>query len=204
METSGEAGKYSANDATIIILALFLAIGMHIYSYDDLKDVSKMKLLSVDQVTEVTSINSGKISLVRNDEVIKINYLNADLLNTDINELSKIIYVDSGSSYNLNLQSLNNLLGTYEKLVKVSNLSSDYENPRDLKLDSEEFVLYKYALAEQLKEILKRFLEKSTAVNGTIYSDLSEISLSISNRGELELILKTFVDSMTYRNTNFY
>ena len=91
METSGEAGKYSANDATIIILALFLAIGMHIYSYDDLKDVSKMKLLSVDQVTEVTSINSGKISLVRNDEVIKINYLNADLLNTDINELSKII-----------------------------------------------------------------------------------------------------------------
>nr|DAS86248.1 MAG TPA: hypothetical protein [Bacteriophage sp.] len=204
METSGEAGKYSANDATIIILALFLAIGMHIYSYDDLKDVSKMKLLSVDQVTEVTSINSGKISLVRNDEVIKINYLNADLLNTDINELSKIIYVDSGSSYNLNLQSLNNLLGTYEKLVKVSNLSSDYENPRDLKLDSEEFVLYKYALAEQLKEILKRFLEKSTAVNGTIYSDLSEISLSISNRGELELILKTFVDSMTYRDTNFY
>lgn len=204
METSGEAGKYSANDATIIILALFLAIGMHIYSYDDLKDVSKMKLLSVDQVTEVNSINSGKISLVRNDEVIKINYLNADLLNTDINELSKIIYVDSGSSYNLNLQSLNNLLGTYEKLVKVSNLSSDYENPRDLKLDSEEFVLYKYALAEQLKEILKRFLEKSTAVNGTIYSDLSEISLSISNRGELELILKTFVDSMTYRDTNFY
>lgn len=204
METSGEAGKYSANDATIIILALFLAIGMHIYSYDDLKDVSKMKLLSVDQVTEVTSINSGKISLVRNDEVIKINYLNADLLNTDINELSKIIYVDSGSSYNLNLQSLNNLLGTYEKLVKVSNLSSDYENPRDLKLDSEEFVLYKYALAEQLKEILKRFLEKSTAVNGKIYSDLSEISLSISNRGELELILKTFVDSMTYRDTNFY
>lgn len=204
METSGEAGKYSANDATIIILALFLAIGMHIYSYDDLKDASKMKLLSVDQVTEVTSINSGKISLVRNDEVIKINYLNADLLNTDINELSKIIYVDSGSSYNLNLQSLNNLLGTYEKLVKVSNLSSDYENPRDLKLDSEEFVLYKYALAEQLKEILKRFLEKSTAVNGTIYSDLSEISLSISNRGELELILKTFVDSMTYRDTNFY
>lgn len=204
METSGEAGKYSANDATIIILALFLAIGMHIYSYDDLKDASKMKLLSVDQVTEVTSINSGKISLVRNDEVIKINYLNADLLNTDINELSKIIYVDSGSSYNLNLQSLNNLLGTYEKLVKVSNLSSDYENPRDLKLDSEEFVLYKYALAEQLKEILKRFLEKSTAVNGTVYSDLSEISPSISNRGELELILKTFVDSMTYRNTNFY
>lgn len=204
METSGEAGKYSANDATIIILALFLAIGMHIYSYDDLKDVSKMKLLSVDQVTEVTSINSGKISLVRNDEVIKINYLNADLLNTDINELSKIIYVDLGSSYNLNLQSLNNLLGTYEKLVKVSNLSSDYENPRDLKLDSEEFVLYKYALAEQLKEILKRFLEKSTAVNGTTYSDLSEISLSISNRGELELILKTFVDSMTYRDTNFY
>ena len=204
METSGEAGKYSANDATIIILALFLAIGMHIYSYDDLKDVSKMKLLSVDQVTEVTSINSGKLSLVRNDEVIKINYLNADLLNTDINELSKIIYVDSGSSYNLNLQSLNNLLGTYEKLVKVSNLSSDYENPRDLKLDSEEFVLYKYALAEQLKEILKRFLEKSTAVNGTIYSDLSEISLSISNRGELELILKTFVDSMTYKDTNFY
>jgi hypothetical protein len=204
METSGEAGKYSANDATIIILALFLAIGMHIYSYDDLKDVSKMKLLSVDQVTEVNSINSGKISLVRNDEVIKINYLNADLLNTDINELSKIIYVDSGSSYNLNLQSLNNLLGTYEKLVKVSNLSSNYENPRDLKLDSEEFVLYKYALAEQLKEILKRFLEKSTAVNGTIYSDLSEISLSISNRGELELILKTFVDSMTYRDTNFY
>ena len=204
METSGEAGKYSANDATIIILALFLAIGMHIYSYDDLKDVSKMKLLSVDQVTEVTSINSGKISLVRNDEVIKINYLNADLLNTDINELSKIIYVDSGSSYNLNLQSLNNLLGTYEKLVKVSNLSSDYENPRNLKLDSEEFVLYKYALAKQLKEILKRFLEKSTAVNGTIYSDLSEISLSISNRGELELILKTFVDSMTYRDTNFY
>lgn len=204
METSGEAGKYSANDATIIILALFLAIGMHIYSYDDLKDVSKMKLLSVDQGTEVTSINSGKISLVRNDEVIKINYLNADLLNTDINELSKIIYVDSGSSYNLNLQSLNNLLGTYEKLVKVSNLSSDYENPRDLKLDSEEFVLYKYALAEQLKEILKRFLEKSTAVNGTVYSDLSEISQSISNRGELELILKTFVDSMTYRDTNFY
>ena len=204
METSGEAGKYSANDATIIILALFLAIGMHIYSYDDLKDVSKMKLLSVDQVTEVNSINSGKISLVRNDEVIKINYLNADLLNTDINELSKIIYVDSGSSYNLNLQSLNNLLGTYEKLVKVSNLSSNYENPRDLKLDSEEFVLYKYALAEQQKEILKRFLEKSTAVNGTIYSDLSEISLSISNRGELELILKTFVDSMTYRDTNFY
>lgn len=204
METSGEAGKYSANDATIIILALFLAIGMHIYSYNDLKDVSKMKLLSVDQGTEVTSINSGKISLVRNDEVIKINYLNADLLNTDINELSKIIYVDSGSSYNLNLQSLNNLLGTYEKLVKVSNLSSDYENPRDLKLDSEEFVLYKYALAEQLKEIFKRFLEKSTAVNGTVYSDLSEISQSISNREELELILKTFVDSMTYRDTNFY
>lgn len=204
MEAFGEVGKYSANDATIIILALFLAIGMHIYSYGDLKDVSEMKLLSVDQVTEVTSINSGKISLVRKDEVIKINYLNADLLNTDINELSKIIYVDSGSSYNLNLQSLNNLLGTYEKLVKVSNLSSDYENPRDLKLDSEEFVLYKYALAEQLKEILKRFLEKSTAVNGTIYSDLSEIPLSISNREELELILKTFVDSMTYRDTNFY
>lgn len=175
MYAKGENNQYYDTSGTQIVGALLLAIGIHIYTYRNLHDVDQLKLLSSGQVNEIRSANSGKISLTRNDTITKINYRNADLLNTNISD-GCIIEVNNkelnaDENVILNVKDFSNLIGTINNLTKISNLSSNYTNPHELEVNTEEFTNYQFALSTELNTALNKYLALNNFENNKVYSD---------------------------------
>lgn len=209
MYAKGENNQYYDTSGTQIVGALLLAIGIHIYTYRNLHDVDQLKLLSSGQVNEIRSANSGKISLTRNDTITKINYRNADLLNTNISD-GCIIEVNNkelnaDENVILNVKDFSNLIGTINNLTKISNLSSNYTNPHELEVNTEEFTNYQFALSTELNTALNKYLALNNFENNKVYSDWEDIkTINTPNRDKLGNILDAFRNNMLYQDNNFY